>query len=182
MGLKRGSLHLRSVERQDFRSLFWGDHEGISFPIKMEKLQGSTPYDFIQCSASSFILISENVYQLLKDERVTGWKIYSIELPSSIKFDKKYFGLSITGRCGAIDNSRSIETLMPPLMPNAPKRLTHLGIYFDENTHDGTDLFCPEGTSYIFTNDRIKNLFEKYEITNCYFRPQSEIENFNVKK
>jgi hypothetical protein len=105
--------------------------------------------DVIWTTHAIFVIMSERVITRLKEEGYTGWNA----IPISI-LDKQgtqlssYYLLQVTGRCGGLDDSRSIE-FMKQLNSDGRQLPMLRGLYFDESTWDGSDFFQPIGTAYI---------------------------------
>jgi len=173
----KDALHLQPKNQQlDFDNLF---REGSNEIVEYLYMQGKKPYDLISCGFVQ--LISEKLKNLLVENNITGWKTYPIKI-----YDKKgnslkdYFGLSITGKCGSIINEKSENRTMPPMVSGGPTYEARIGLFFDESKWDGSDIFSPMGTYYIFVSEEVKTLIKQNNITNVHFEPISELENFNL--
>jgi len=114
-------------------------------------------------------LVSTRVLSTLRQMNITGWTTYSVEL-----YDKRgkpipgYHGLAITGRCGAIDRSRS-RKVRHPIMPGTSPADFWQGLFFKDDRWDGSDIFLPEGTGHKFVTQRVKNALESLKIPNIMF-------------
>ena len=108
-------------------------------------------------------LISERVFNMLMENNITGWKgipavIYKHE-------DLKYYLLTITGRCGPIDKSKTIVVDSTTFIPGKTTRM-YQGLFFSEDSWDGSDMFVSEYVNYTFITEKVKNLFKKNKVTN----------------
>ena len=176
----RGALHLEPKDDEiDDEGLFFGKVNKKD-KVVYTYLQGKKPYDIIGCSFPHLNIISKNFYELLKDNRVSGWDSYPVEVLKKGKvLLNDYYGLSIKGKCGPILDEKSNQMLMPPKVPSATSYYAYVGLYFDPNTWDGSDIFCPEGSYHIFVTEKVKNLIEQAGITNVLFGKITEIENLS---
>jgi hypothetical protein len=140
---------------------------------------GATPYDIIATGWVGIYLISYKTIDLLIRNNIRGWKVYP-----TIVFDKKnnvlnnYSVLTITGKCGSIDWSKSYE-FQKQLTPTGQFANMLRGIHFDYNEWDGSDIFIPKGSKFILVTERVKILFELNKISNAEFK---EIESIELLK
>lgn len=135
----------------------------------------STPGDVIWTTLAVPILLSERVVGLMRDLELTGWDVIPVELRGKHGESlPTYYFLSVRGRCGPIDNNRSVrfETNMPGgVYPR------WRGIYFDPATWDGSDLFTSScDVAWVFVVDEVKKAFEKAKVQNVLFTPLNEVE------
>ena len=117
---------------------------------------------------------SERVVKLLQTNNITGCKFYPITIKDHE--DLSYYLLTITGRCGAFDISKSkaIETIEYPesVIQNSdiviPKGKFSImkGFHFPLESWNGSDFFVPEGGGDIIVTERVKILLEKHKVTN----------------
>lgn len=131
------------------------------------------PQDIAWSRTVAWYYLSPRVLELFRDNELTGWSTYPIVLHNKAgKLCPGYAGLTITGRCGPIDKQRG--ELVPGQNPNK-KFPRHIGLYFDEATWDGSDIFCPEGkNTYKFATQRVKDLCDKHEIRGFRFTPLTQ--------
>ena len=103
---------------------------------------GRAPGDIVWTDRS-LLIVSDRVVEVLNDNKLTGWSTYPVTLTNrDDEILNGYCGLAITGRCGEIDNSRC--QIVPKQYP-AGEFPVYRGIYFDESTWDGSDIFCFSG-------------------------------------
>ncbi len=141
--------------------LLSGEFEYYSFPIKFHQYaeSGKRFRDIIDAGWPLF-LISDKVYELLKDFNITGWRTYPIEL-----YDKKdhlisgYNGFSITGRGGKFDKNYELGYF--------DKEKHHFGAttrgVYDLNNWDGSDFFIIN-PRWIIVTERVMKLLRKNKI------------------
>ena len=131
------------------------------------------PDDVAIGRSTTWYYLSPRVQELFVDGGLTGWSRYPIVLhDQSGNVCPGYAGLSITGRCGPIDQQGG--KVLAGQKPGK-KFVRRIGIYFDESTWDGSDFFCPVGdNSYIFATKRVKDLFQANGIEGFEFIPLAE--------
>lgn len=180
---RRRALHVepRELERiPDGYALYGGEvrpDRPLIFDFK-KGASGSTAYDFVGTTLPPLKLISDRVVEVLRS--FSGWSTYPVEV-----YGKKgeripgYHGLSITGRCGPIDDSRSQPRIRPPASPAGRATREWIGLYFDPATWDGSDLFLPRGSGGTFVTEAVKTALERARITNVQFTPLTEALNMS---
>lgn len=96
--------------------------------------------------------ISPRVQKDLQDVGATGWGTYPIALEVKGRRLEGYAGLAVAGRCGPVEADKAIPSLRPgPVLPIP----TLVGLYFDHQTWDGSDLFVPEGTTSLIVTEKV---------------------------
>ena len=141
----------------------FGKYDGYGFPIVFRQNKeetGKRMRDFLDTRCPSFYLISERTINLLKDNKITGWRTYPIEL-----YDKKgnqingYSGFSVVGSGGSLGN----------LEQRRKDSISHMQFFI--NQWDGSDFFSFEDTLFIITTQNVKDLFKKNKIDAVEFSP-----------
>ena len=127
-------------------------------------------------STSLLYVFSEKVVKLLQNNNITGCKFYLITIKGHE--DLKYYLLTITGKCGPLDDSKAelIKTLSGPAtkIQNTniiiPKQQFSVmkGKYVRLETWDGCDFFLVENTLHSLVTERVRDLFKKHRINNVY--------------
>ena len=113
--------------------------------------------------------------KILRELRAAGWCTYTVEIHDKHgEIVTGYHGFSVTGRCGAMDESLSgLEWRDPPCEGGA--RMQHLiGLDFDPDSWEGCDVILPEGTGMIVVAEQIKRAFEEAKLKNFYFNRLTE--------
>ena len=147
-------------------------------PIVFDRSSGRKVFDCVYTTFVTLVLVSNRVVDLFARNEFTGWSVYPVEIYGH-KGERLlgYHGLSVTGRAGPLDSSLSEPWMFPAPTPQGKPHKGLKGLYFQPETWDGSDIFCPEGTAYKVVTERVKKAIEQNEITNVYFRPLTEIEN-----
>jgi hypothetical protein len=142
----------------------------LPYPVQARWAMGrKKPSDFIWTTLSVPRLVSERVVTILRDAGLTGWRTYDLEL---VGHDGApipgYYGFAVHGRCGPIDNSKSVE--MPTVYPGGIFPAWH-GLYFEPDTWDGSDFFMSkDGFGAMFVVEDVRRVFRKAKIRNVDFK------------
>lgn len=177
---KRGSFSARYVAADTANArlmrlehLFRGDETPDS-PISFRWAEGSRLYDLLLSTIPSY-LASTKTFNVLNAIGATGWSSYSIDLHGeSDEVIEGYSGLVVNGRCGSLQLDRSrVETRIGA--SGRPYEVK-IGFYFDEATWNGSDVFTPEGTTFVFVTDKVRRGLEGSKITNVSFTPLDRCE------
>jgi hypothetical protein len=143
-------------------------------PIRIEWFMGrKVPEDVIWAATAA--IVNSKVITLLQENGFTGWSTYPVEV-----FDKAgariegYSGLAITGRCGPIDQSRSMT-----ILKKFPARVSPMlkGYYFDQDTWDGSDIFTPSARldGRIFITAPVRDVLRRAKTKNVRMQVLDEI-------
>ncbi len=172
---KKANLRLQFFDKSLKKDkLLRGEYE----KVKLSYLQGTIKNDLIATGFSSVFLVSDRVVNIFESNQISGWKLFDV---FSDDLDlSNYYGFGVVGNSGPIINELSIQTVLNN--NNAIKKpfLAYQGLFIDTNTWDGSNIFCPRGTSYIFITSTVKNLLEKHRITNVDFLDTSKVINYNL--
>jgi hypothetical protein len=113
---------------------------------------------------------------ILEANAFTGWKTYSVQV-----LDKKgheiqgYHGLSITGRCGKVDFSKS-EIIEKRLVPHGPLGRYYKGLHVGLDKWDGSDFFLPQKYFGVIITSRVAEVFKIVKLTNIRLENLVEVE------
>lgn len=160
----------------DHHRLIQGVCNDISFPVIFKQEYGKKLEDVLDTGWPSLFLISDKLKGVLEESTLTGWKTFVVKV-----LDKKgqeiqgYHGLSITGRCGKIDYSKS-EIIEKRLVPNAPLSKYYKGLHVGLDEWDGSDFFLPEKYFGIIITSRAAEVLKKNKLTNIRLENLAEIE------
>ena len=112
------------------------------------------PGEIVWTTSAFTVLLSPALVDALRQAGVSGWSTYPVELSGKdgATFGT-YRGLVVHGRCGPID--RSSRKAPAPAGPASVVK----GLFFDEGTWDGSDIFMPgDDTAFVFFTERAKDL------------------------
>ncbi|QDU56188.1 hypothetical protein Pan181_23930 [Aeoliella mucimassa] len=99
------------------------------------------PEDIARGRTVTWFYLSPRVQEIFRNHHLTGWSTYPLALRNKAgEICPGYKGLSITGRCGPIDENKG--ALAPGESPD-DCFAERVGIFFDESSWDGADFFYP---------------------------------------
>jgi hypothetical protein len=134
----------------------------------------SRPEDVVWTTLAIPLLVSKRVVEILQRANFSGWRAVPVDLLGSDVREKfEYFLVSINGRCGPIDRSRSL--IVDKVMPGGIFSYWR-GVYFDNNSWDGSDIFMADGKGYIFVLEGVKAALQAAEVKNLEFKQLDTIE------
>lgn len=174
----RGYLHVKPVNKGvDIYGLLRGNVV-LTEPMKFVRSMGSRLGDIISTELAVIWLVSDRIVELFQREGITGWKTYPVEVTGKGGVPVTgYHGFAVTGRCGPIDPRRSVLKTLPPLVPGGEERRVRLGLYFDMDTWDGSDIFVATNNNRVIVVERVKELLERNNIRGCEFDRLTEVQN-----
>lgn len=168
---KTGSvpLHLRPVhclptgESQCYR-LMQGDYSGIEMPVAgLEEETRYKRHDFMNTGWLLY-MISDHAVEAFTESGLTGWKTFPVQIKAKKGgFVTGYQGLSVTGRCGPVDHSKSepFEKLYP-----GGVYTDYLGLHVGLDEWDGSDFFLPRGFAGPILSSRAVDVIRSEKLSN----------------
>lgn len=180
IGLKKfHPIELNEKCRFDETKLIEGDYSGISFPVIFKQESGKKMEDVLDTGSVSLFLISDKMKTVLEENALTGWKTFEVKVLNKKGMEiQGYHGLSITGRCGKIDYSKS-EVIKKRAVPNGPLGKHYKGLHVGLDQWDNSDFFLPEGNLGIIITSRAAEILKKNKLTNIRLSNLAEIETFD---
>ena len=148
-----------------------GDYSDVDLPLWFRRKYGRKWGDLVGTGWLSLYLISDRLKTALEDNRLSGWQTFQVEVIEKGRTKiNGYHGLSILGRCGPTDFSKS-QIINKQLVAGGPMVRHVKGLHVGLDKWDGKDLFLPDGSkSIIITNKAATALkdgnFENLELTN----------------
>lgn len=141
---------------------------------------GNNPPDIIRATIATTVIVADRIVDILKLQNFSGWETYGIELIGKDgEVIPGYQGLAVHGRCGPIENDRSVK--FDKIMPGGIYPWWR-GLYFDPASWDGSHVFMPSGRAgWIFVVDDVKQAFEKAKVRNVTFTSLDEVERSKVE-
>lgn len=149
-------------------------------PVRIVPYGGNRPGDFIWTDHTAVRLVSQRVLDLLRETQVSGWSMFPVEVHdrNGQPLDR-FEGLCVTGRCGKLDPG--LSTPIQKEMPGGVFPYSR-GYFFDPVSWDGSHVFCPEGTHFIWVTDVVRDLLHRCEAKNVTCQPITEIEFGRMEK
>jgi len=154
--------------------LFKGNYSGIDFPVEFKHENGSKLRDVLDTGFVSLFLISDKFKTVLEENKLTGWKSYTIKL-----VDKKgneitgYHGFSVTGRCTSTSFAKS-QIIDKHFVENGPICKFYKGMSIVG--WDGTDFFSPDDKGWIFVTKNAAEKLKQNKLNNIYLKNLADIE------
>jgi hypothetical protein len=144
--------------------------------IALRQFAGKRLEDLVGTTRAGFYLLSRRLTSAMNQNGISGWKACetAFEDAKGRRIDG-YSAIVITAQCGPLQNERSKEVTYVPLSMQRQTR-RWIGIYFEECSWDGSDLFRPRGTMLTVATARAKETIEALKPTNIRFRPLLEVE------
>jgi len=153
-----------------------GEYEGIALPVEFLWKACTKMYDIVDTGHPGLSLISDRFRDLLLDNGFTGWKTYPIVMKAKNGEQVGgYHGLSIVGRCGPTDFSKS-EIVQRQLVPGAIPAVFYKGLHIGLDAWDGTDMFIEEGTTMRIVTERVAKAIKRAKITNVRLENLADFE------
>lgn len=175
-GGEPGQLVVTPTDSADPTAVLGGDLE-IVVPRVYRREMGTKPMDFMRASDLT-VLIRDRVVSLLADQQITGWRTYPVEAYGvGDRALPDYHGLVVTGRA-MIDDERSERRILPPPVPEGQPHEAWMGLYFEPQSWDGSDLFLLTGSQAIVATARVKEVLEAAAVSDVAFESLPDIENY----
>ena len=138
-------------------------------PLPLIHQAGTIEKDFIQASLMSIKLVTNRFVIALRDGAITGWMTYPVSI-QGVRVKQEYSGLAITGRCGPIQRHNSIGSADS----TGPYKFS-IGLKWDPDTWDGSDLFVPTGTTFLVATARTIDVMRKRKIKGVMAKPVKDV-------
>lgn len=156
--------------------LILGDYLGVHFPILFQHKHGSRLQDVLDTGWPSLFLISDKMKMVLEENALTGWKVFAVKvLDKQGEEIQDYHGLSITGRWGKIDYTKS-HVIEKRLVKSGPLTKYYKGLYLELGKWEVEDFFIPEDYFGIIVTKRVVDVLKKNNITNVKFERLTDME------
>ncbi|HYH95149.1 hypothetical protein [Hyalangium sp.] len=146
-------------------------------PIRVDWAMGrAKPADPVMWTTHAVpIIVADSLLQLLRSHGFTGWSRYDVTVrDKQDQLVPSYSGLAVTGRCGNLEHSMSVE--VPRIYP-AGIFPVWKGLLFDPASWDGSDFFMPaQRFGFVFVVEEVKKAFERAKIRNVRFTALDQFE------
>lgn len=176
-GLLRGAFRVTPGPGIDDMALERAENLSTTALAYRHFMGGGKPKDLIGTSYASPVLLCDRIIQILRERRFSGWTTYPIEL-----YGKKgeriqgYQGFAVTGRCGPVLWKKGKKIRKPAPFPQGQACDAWLGLYFDPDNWDGSDIFMPEGTTYKIITEPVMKALTSAKVKNIKFERLTEFE------
>ena len=155
-----------------YRFLLVGDYDYYRFPIVFRQYDGKRLRDFLDTGWPPVYLVSDRVVSLLKENGITGWHNYPIQL-----FDKKgnliegYSGFSVLGK--GCKYSKSWER---GFNKETFESFTASRGLYDISQWDGSDIFMVRGE--IVITEKAMKLMKANKVTAVEYEKLSDLVDY----
>jgi hypothetical protein len=144
--------------------------------IKFRREVGRKPLDLVSATDAAQRLVSPATLAALLEASATGWQTYPVEIdPKGVSGSVAgYEGLAVTGRCGPIRKELARDARVPGVRPGQVRN-AKVGMYFDSNTWDGSDVFMPgDRGTYVLITARVRDVLIARKLRNFAFTASAE--------
>jgi len=144
-------------------------------PILMKGYMGGPPKDFLW-GGGNHVCVSKKVIDILESGYFTGWATYPVEVyDRKDRLLKGYYGLIVKPFVGKwIFQPESIVD-KPPRVPGAEPWKAYIGVSFDANLWDGSDI-CRIQRTHLIVTQRLYQTLAKEKVTNIELTRMMEAE------
>ena len=142
--------------------------------LRYEHAGGWSFMDVVNSTSGMLMLLSARMCEAMMP--FSGWRPLPAVIVGTDGAERHdYAVLCVEGRSGPIDDALSERVTLPPPIPGAPGGPGLLGLYFEPDTWDGSDVFAPEGTTLTFITQDVGRAIERLKPTNALIQQLSEI-------
>ena len=150
--------------------------------LRFDQTEGLSWLDLVGTTLASVKLISERIFNAFVASGVTGWEGIPVDVRRADGHAVRgYYLFVVKGRSGPIDNARSVQVDRIRLVKGS-QRLSKvwMGLFFDESTWDGSDVFAPGRSAFCFVTQKVKDILERENATNFSIRALVDIERMSL--
>jgi hypothetical protein len=166
-----GALFVEPLNRigDEAGAIFRGAHV-TRRPVEFIRREGEEEVDFVMTARyGPIILTSAHFIEVLEQASISGWSTYPVAIDGNgLDLRHSYVGFSITGICGPIDNKRSRK--VKRRMRDGHEYEMWAGVHPDMRQWDGSDMFSPAGTFWIFVRPKVRTVVEAAGLRNIDFK------------
>jgi hypothetical protein len=145
----------------------------------LTRARKSGMYDLLRSGYAGLNLVSTRLVHCLTEIGATGWDTVPVRLTWKGRGEVSgYSILVVTGKAGPWQRRRSQRILKPPLVPGAPRPEVYRGLWFDEKSWDGSDVFALGETYMVMVTDRVARTFRRAKLKGFLLYPQEEWETW----
>jgi hypothetical protein len=150
----------------------------------------STPLEFVQYSGRFLAdvipthsllgpLVSDKFIDVLQHKKCTGWDCYPVTILSKKnELIRNYYGIQVLGRAGPIRDELSEYRYCEYMKSTEGGGMPLVGLFFDPETWNETDIFKPENSVSIFITHNVKEALENAKIKGLCLETLSEAPRF----
>lgn len=136
---------------------------------------GKVSYDIAWTNSVPEVCISSRLIEVLSRNKITGWRVYPIELLDPKKIvTTEYFLFQVEGPNYVLDKSRMQLVYKEPIFEGGKPHYKYKGYYFNDSEYSGKDIFLIRGS--IFIKEHVKKILEKEKVRNIRITPILDVE------
>ena len=163
----RGALRVRPVSAIESPFALTDGSCSVECPVIFCRDEGRHAYDVVGTTFAAVKLFSKRFFDALSANGVTGWRTFEAQIEGAgEQVRDSYTGLVVTGRCGRLQPHRSSTVIGLPAAPGGKPKQLYVGLFFDPDSWDGSDMFLPSGTALTFVTQRVKYVLEAAAVSN----------------
>lgn len=139
--------------------------------------QGRWVRDYIPTTYSILHLFSDRVLSELNRKSITGFKSIPVTLKNKKNENIEGYSLFVvTGTCGETYKDESTIRVIPPPTEFGKSMEAYIGLFFNIDSWDGSDIFVPKNSGFILFTERAKEIFLGLNVSNLTVKKISEME------
>jgi hypothetical protein len=160
---------------QDERTpeLLMGTMEVTAPAVRWRRSRGTRIGDVVWTDFVGLVLISDDLAGQLRQRGITGWSPFPTECVNSPELSR-YVVCQVQGRSGGVRFDRG--TWIRHEEAAGPWKSVLRGLFFDENTWDGSDIFCPAGTGFMVVTEKVVDVIRAFDTRNVGITPMTDVE------
>lgn len=146
-------------------------------PLAFSEFMEGKPRDIIGTGHAALFLVSERFTAVLRQGHFNGWQAFAVRIAMSAGgLLPGYARLAVTGRCGSLNPLMSQPAILRARAENGRAVAGRRGLIFDVDTWDGSDIFVPAGSGYVFVTEIVRDAITRARLTNVSLDRITEIE------
>lgn len=144
-------------------------------PVYFKQHLGAVLYDHVVGGDPALHIYHRRFFDALHHAGITGFVAVPAILQSHTT-TKEYACLVVTGRAGEEDLRTGKIIDLGPIAPGAPSKIVKRGVFFDEATWDGADMFLLKDKRHVIVTEKVKDIVVELGLSNVRVVPLEEVE------
>ena len=162
-----GDIDPQQFANIDRRELLRGNITPESSINIYHYMGGKHPQDVVWTSLIGVIAMHEKVFKLMENNDISGWKKYPVNVYDRYgKLYDDFAGISVTGKSGPLDWSGSQRVQVLTKSKGSSPLYDLIGATIEHEYWDGSDIFMPEGTTYLLATERLVEILKNINVRN----------------
>lgn len=160
--------------RPDYGSFLKGE-AALPAPVYFKQHLGAVLYDHVDGGDPSLHIYHRRFFEALHQQGITGFEAVPAILQSRTS-TTAYACLVVKGRAGEEDVRKGKIIDAGPIVPGAPSKIVKRGVYFDEGSWDGSDIFLLKDKGHVIVTEKVRNIVLELGLSNVKVVPLEEVE------